>query len=139
MLQAAAIVDGFDRLGTYGKEAGKFVFRLDYNNDGDFSDPGETTIQTSLQINGMPIAGLGPHAFNVWTGALTGSNVGVFDGTTWYLDTNGNNIIQTAAAGDRVLKGNLRGLPFTGDFDGDGFDRSGRIPVRSVQLRSDHT
>ncbi|MFT3882126.1 MAG: hypothetical protein QM703_21040 [Gemmatales bacterium] len=114
-------VDGFDRLGTYGKQGTRFVFRLDFNNDGDFNDPGETTIQTSLQINGLPISGnWGPSAVNLLTGRLTGSNVGVFDGTTWYLDTNGNNIIETAAAGDRVLKGNMKGLPFTGDFDGDG-------------------
>ncbi|HQR07911.1 MAG TPA: M36 family metallopeptidase [Gemmatales bacterium] len=114
-------VDGFDRLGTYGKQGTRYVFRLDFNNDGDFNDPGETTIQTSLQINGLPIAGnWGPSAVNLVNGLLTGSNVGVFDGTTWYLDANGNNIIETAAAGDRVLKGNMKGLPFTGDFDGDG-------------------
>lgn len=114
-------VDGFDRLGTYGKEGTKYVFRLDFNNDADFTDPGEKIVQTALQINGMPIAGnWGPGATNLATCLNTGSNVGVFTGTTWYLDTNGNNIIESAAAGDRVLVGNMRGLPFTGDFDNDG-------------------
>lgn len=102
-------VNGFDRLGTYGLENKKYVFRLDFNDDGDFNDPGERIVNIT-QVNGMPISGN-------WTFAHAGSEVGVFTGTKWYLDTDGNNMINP---GDAVLTGNMRGLPITGDFDGDG-------------------
>lgn len=106
----AVAVNGFDRLGTYGREGGVYGFRLDFNDDGDFNDPGEF-IPSVLQINGMPIAG---HFSDV----KAGDEVGLFTGTRWYLDTNGNNMID---GGDTILTGNMRGLPITGDFDGDGF------------------
>lgn len=113
-------VDGYDRLGTYGKEGTKYVFRRDLNNDGDFNDPFEKTIQTSLQINGLPVAGNwgDVQVPNAVTGLNTGESVGLFDGTKWYLDRNADNIIQPS---DIVLTTNMRGLPFTGDFNGDGY------------------
>lgn len=110
---ASMSVNGFDRLGTYGLENKKYVFRLDFNDDGDFNDPGETII-SGLQINGMPVAGN-------W-GAKAGDSVGLFTGTKWYLDTDGNNSIN---AGDTVLTGSMRGLPIAGDFDGDGLSDLG--------------
>jgi hypothetical protein len=107
---SALAVNGFDRLGTYGKENGLYGFRLDFNDDGDFNDPGEF-IPTIWQINGLPIAG---H----FSDAKAGDEVGVFTGTTWYLNTSGTNVL--GSPGDTVLHGNMRGLPITGDFDGDG-------------------
>jgi hypothetical protein len=107
----AFAVNGFDRLGSYGKEAGLYGFRLDFNDDGDFNDPGEF-IPSGLQLNGMPIAG---HFSDV----KAGDQVGLFTGTKWYFDTNGNNMID--AFDNPPLIGNMRGLPIAGDFDGDGF------------------
>lgn len=110
----AGAVSGFDRLGTYGLEGKKYYFRLDFNDDGDFSDPGEK-IQSGLQINGMPIAGN-------WNADKVGDEVGLFTGTAWYLDTDGDNSI---TANDTKLVGKMRGLPIAGDFDGDGQDDLG--------------
>ncbi len=97
--------DGFDRIGAYGLVNGAFRWLLDFNNDGiaDYS------ANSLFQINGLPFAG-------EFTGH-TGDEIGLFDGTTWYIDvTDDNNI----GPGDVVFTGNMRGLPITGDFDGDG-------------------
>lgn len=98
--------DGFDRLGAYGQVNSQFRWLLDFDNDGrpDYS------VVSGLQINGVPISG----NFNP---AHPGDEIGLFDGTKWYFDTNGNNNID---AGDLVITGTMTGLPVTGDFDGDG-------------------
>ena len=44
--------------------------------------------------------------------------IGAYDGSNWYLDVDGNNQID---AGEQFAT-NLRGTPFVGDFNGDGFD-----------------
>ncbi|MEX0713059.1 MAG: DUF4214 domain-containing protein [Pirellulales bacterium] len=109
---AGGIADGFDKLGAYGFVAGKWRFLLDFDND---SIP-ELNIVSTLQIDGLPIAGN-------FSAAHSGDEIGIFDGKTWYLDTNGNNDIDF---GDLVIAGgNMRGLPIVGDFDGDGRDDLG--------------
>jgi len=100
------LLPGFDKIGAYGKVGGVFRFLLDFNGDG----IPDANIRPTRQINGIPIAG----DFNK---ARPGDEIGIFDGTRWYLDTNGNNDIDR---GDRVIVGNLRGIPIVGDFDGDG-------------------
>ena len=109
----AVTSSGFDKLGTYGAfppVGGTYRFLLDTNDDG----VGDTTGNTVFQVNGIPVAG----NFN---NAHPGDEIGLFDGTTWYLDTNGNNNLD---AGEQ-LNTNQRGLPIVGDFDGDGNDDLG--------------
>jgi Ca2+-binding RTX toxin-like protein len=105
----AAAASGYDKLGAYGKFAGKYSFILDTNDDGvgDFS----SLMPASYQVNGMPVAG----DFNA---AHPGDEIGLFDGSFWYLDTNGNNQIDL---GERFAS-NFNGLPVVGDFNGDGND-----------------
>jgi Ca2+-binding RTX toxin-like protein len=105
--------DGFDRLGLYGREGGVARFQLDFDNDGvvDF----ESTLAIDEPSAGAPIAG----NFDDTKG---GDEIGLFNANTgtWYLDTNGDNILGNA--GDTTLTGDLRGAPIVGDFDGDGED-----------------
>ncbi|MDX1926571.1 MAG: dockerin type I domain-containing protein [Pirellulaceae bacterium] len=105
----AVAASGYDKLGAYGKFAGKYSFILDTNDDGvgDFS----SLMPAAYQVNGMPVAG----DFNA---AHPGDEIGLFDGSFWYLDTNGNNQIDL---GERFAS-NFNGLPVVGDFNGDGND-----------------
>lgn len=110
--------DGFDKLATYVEMAGQFYFLVDVDHDGIAdNDPDQLPALgaglTMRNINGLPVAGrFDASDFN-------GDEVGVFDGTTWYFDTNHNFIIDS---GDVSLVSSLRGVPLVGDFDGDGFD-----------------
>jgi hypothetical protein len=93
--------------------AGGFRWLIDTNHDG-IIDPDEgdhATIQPNgFQINGLPVAGdFDGNEFN-------GDEIGLFDGTRWYFDTNKNWIID---GGDLVLSTSLRGSPIVGDFNGD--------------------
>ena len=105
----AAVASGYDKLGAYGKFAGNYSFVLDTNDDGvaDFS----SLMPGAYQVNGLPVAG----NFNA---AHPGDEIGLFDGSFWYLDTNGNNQIDL---GERFAS-NFNGLPIVGDFDGNGTD-----------------
>ncbi len=114
----AATADGFDRFGAYGYDVtlGMYRFLLDFDNDGvpdplaAASDP-DPAIISGVQVNAIPVAG----DFNL---AKAGDEIGIFDGTTWYLDTSGNNNVEPAEAIPTIM----RGLPIVGDFDGDGRD-----------------
>ncbi|HAB11838.1 MAG TPA: hypothetical protein DCE47_09125, partial [Planctomycetaceae bacterium] len=99
--------DGFDRLGTYGKAGGLYRWQLDLDNDGAIG-AGDLDQFSSVQVNGLPVAG----DFD----GVAGDEIGLFDGTTWYLDTTGDLILETTLASD------FSGLPIVGDFDGDGND-----------------
>ena len=105
----AVVASGYDKLGSYGKFAGTYSFVLDTNDDGvaDFS----SLMPAAYQVNGIPVAG----NFNA---AHPGDEIGLFDGSFWYLDTNGNNQIDL---GERIAS-NFNGLPIVGDFDGNGTD-----------------
>ncbi len=105
----AVVASGYDKLGAYGKFAGNYSFVLDTNDDGvaDFS----SLMPGAYQVNGIPVAG----NFNA---AHPGDEIGLFDGSFWYLDTNGNNQIDL---GERFAS-NFNGLPIVGDFDGNGSD-----------------
>lgn len=107
----ATQASGFAKLGAYGVSGGSYRFLLDFNHDGvlDFSSI------SAFQINAWPIAGN-------FSAAHPGDEIGLFDGTRWYLDTNGNNVLELT---DTVIVGTLRGLPFVGDFNGDGQDDFG--------------
>ncbi|MBN2217139.1 MAG: hypothetical protein JW719_07165 [Pirellulales bacterium] len=100
-----AVADGFDKLAVYGRVGGVFRWLIDFDNDGvpDLNQP-------EAHINGLPVAGN-------FDGDLTnGDEVGLFTGTTWWLDTNHDFHVETA------ITTAITGYPIVGDFDGDGLD-----------------
>ncbi|MCO6458749.1 MAG: hypothetical protein J5I93_25865 [Pirellulaceae bacterium] len=107
----ATSASGFDKLGAYGYVGGQYRFLLDFDHDGvpDFSSV------SHWQVNGIPVAG-------DFAPSHPGDEIGLFDGTRWYLDTNGNNILDPA---DQVINSSIQGLPIVGDFDGNGTDDLG--------------
>ena len=107
----ALVADGFDKLAAYGFVNGQWRWIYDFNHDGVV----DLTLVNPLPIQGYPVAG----NFNP---LIPGDQIGLFTGTHWYLDTNGNFVID---AGDTVLAGDMRGFPIVGDFDGDGLDDLG--------------
>ena len=110
--------DGFDKLAAYGYDAtpGAFRWLIDTNNDG-IIDPAagdHATIQPAgYQINALPIAG------DFDGDPDNGDEIGLFDGTKWYFDTNHNYVID---GGDLVRTTSLRGSPIVGDFNGDAIE-----------------
>lgn len=109
--------DGFDKLATYAEVDGKWRFFVDVDSDGvPDNEPGifpALGAVTELSIAGIPVAGRFDDV------DANGDEVGLFDGTRWYFDTNHNLVLDD---GDLVLASALRGQPIVGDFDGDGFD-----------------
>jgi hypothetical protein len=98
--------NGYDKLGAYGKVGGQYRFLLDLTGDG---QPDLMVVPT-LQINGLPVAGdFAPNH--------PGQEIGLLGSNTWYLDTNGNNNLDS---GDLTVTNGVVGLPIVGDFDGDG-------------------
>jgi hypothetical protein len=112
--------DGFHKLAAYGRYGGTNRWLIDTDNNG----VPNLNLPDGLSIDGLPLAG------RFWDGVVrngididpNSDQVGVKKGTTWYLDTNANLIID---AGDVVLAGNMPGMPIVGDFDGDGIDDLG--------------
>jgi hypothetical protein len=103
----AAAADGFDKLAAYGRVNGQWRWQIDTDNDG---VPNIEVVDPSA-INGFPVAGnFGPNA---------GDEVGVFTGSTWYLDTD-HDFQVNDPGGSRVVQWPVIGYGFTGDFDGDG-------------------
>ena len=126
---AAVTADGFDRLGAYGLLNGTYRWLLDFDNDGvaDNSpvwDPGAGTASL-LQEYGTPIAG-------DFDPSHPGDEIGLFTGTTWYFDTDGDNNLGSS---DRHITGNMQGQPIVGDFDGDGLDDLGTHLATSTANR----
>ena len=128
------VADGFDKLAAYGFFNGNFRWLIDTNNDGRITI-GTDFITTQLPVAGFNVNGL-PIAANVVNpGSKTSPDeIGLFDGNRFYFDTNQNHVID---GGDFSLSTQLRGRPITGDFDGDGFRRSGHLAGRSLLLRLD--
>jgi hypothetical protein len=104
----ATAVSGYDRLGSYAFANGAYRFLLDFTNDG----VPDAYIIPTFQVNGLPVAG-------DFAPGHPGDEIGIFAGTAWNLDTNGDNNL---GPGDTILTGNMRGFPIVGDFDGDGRD-----------------
>ncbi len=107
---------GFDKLGAYGRFNGDYQFFLDTDDDG----IGDLVPSMAFQINAIPVAGnfSGPAGNAVPAGERPRDEIGAYDGQNWYLDVNGDNQI----AGNEKFPTTLRGVPFVGDFNGDGFD-----------------
>ncbi len=66
-----------------------------------------------MKFNGSGIAFAGNFDGN----AANGDEIGLFDDTHFFLDTNHNFVIDS---GDTVITTALRGFPIVGDFNGDG-------------------
>jgi hypothetical protein len=107
---------GFDELAAYGYDPilGSFRWLIDTNSDG-VIDPSAgdfaTTQPAGYQINGEPVAA------NFDGTSADGDQIGLFNGTTWYLDTANHHLIDSSAT---VVQSQLRGAPVVGDFNGDG-------------------
>ncbi len=109
------IANGFDKLGAYGFVNGQWRWLIDMNGDNVVrASDGDIDLVQPIAIDGWPIAG------NFDGNFFNGDEVGLFDGTTWYFDVNGDDVIDEFdfAMGGK-LTGNLRGIPLVGDFDGD--------------------
>ncbi|MBI2823592.1 MAG: pre-peptidase C-terminal domain-containing protein [Planctomycetia bacterium] len=106
---AGGVADGFDKLAAYGKVNGQFRFLVNTDNTG---VPSFSVVDPAA-VNGVPFAG----RFD--NDDANGDEVGLFDGTKFYFDTNHDYKV------DLTLASNLRGYPIAGDFDGDGFDDLG--------------
>ncbi len=111
-INEAGTPNGFSKLAAYGKDSnGNYRWMF-------LDDTGSviTTIIQPANTNGKPFNAL-PVAGNFDGNAANGDEVGLFDGTNWYFDTNHNGFID---AGDFHFSGAIKGYPIVGDFDGDG-------------------
>jgi hypothetical protein len=106
-------VSGFDELGAYGFVNGQWRWLLNLVPSQGTTNP--TTFSEPYSIDGLPVAG-----YFAGNKAL-GMQVGLFDGTTWWLDVlNHHTIDQADVAAGGKLTGDMKGVPIVGDFDGDG-------------------
>jgi hypothetical protein len=107
--------DGFDKLAVYGSvgagASGPWRFLVDTDNNGVpnvNADQSGSGFSNAL-LNGLPVAGN-------FAAGNSGDEVGIFNGTSWLLDTDGDYVLDTQ------IVSALRGYPIVGDFDGDGSD-----------------
>jgi subtilisin-like proprotein convertase family protein len=125
----SGLADGYDKLAAYGFIDGHFRWLLDTDHNGAI-DPAQGdffVIQPSVpgfNLSALPIAGN-------WDPAHPGDEIGLFDGTRFLLDTNGDNVLD---ASDDLIFSELRGSPIAGDFDGDGLDDLGTWHVDVFQF-----
>ena len=108
----AASASGFDKLGVFGVDPFigqyRFLLDLDHNGVADFS-----SVVRGLTTSGLPVSG-------DFAPAHPGDEIGLFMGDRWYLDTNGDNVINLAV--DTTIITSMRGIPAVGDVNGDGRD-----------------
>ncbi len=108
----AVTASGFDKLGAFGYDpfAGTYRFLLDFDHNGvpDLYSP-----VIGLTTSALPVAG-------DFDPGHPGDEIGLFAGDRWYLDTNGDNIINVNV--DTTILTGMRGLPAVGDVNGDGVD-----------------
>jgi hypothetical protein len=109
--QAAQSSSGFDKLGAFGWDpfVQKYRFLLDFNHNGvpDFQS------FANVSSSAMPVAG-------DFAPAHPGDEIGLFAGNIWYLDTNGDNVLDVFV--DQAIPTAMRGIPAVGDVNGDGVD-----------------
>jgi hypothetical protein len=111
--EGGLIDDGFDKLAAYGRVSTNiFRWLIDTDNDG-VADI-EVAEPAGLGINGLPVAG------NFALG-VAGDEVGVFTGSRWHLDTDGDFSV-VDAGGSVAINWAFAGHGIVGDFDGDGLD-----------------
>ena len=103
--------DGFDKLAAYGRVGSSYRWLVDTDNDG----VPNVVVSDPANINGLPVAGEFDGDPN------NGDEVGVFTGTTWWLDTDHDFNVDTAVPALPATS-DLTGYPVVGDFNGDGAD-----------------
>jgi len=106
----ALINDRFDRLGAYGLVGSEYRWLVDTDNNG----VADLRVVDPARINGFPVAG------NFDGNLANGDEVGLFTGTTWWLDRVGHDYKV-----DTSYPSSVKGYPIVGDFDGDGMDDLG--------------
>ncbi|MGI9458041.1 MAG: hypothetical protein ACR2NU_15860 [Aeoliella sp.] len=110
-----AAANGFDKLAAYGIVGSQYRWLLDFTDDGVpdnvFTEPASFTSSGA----GTPVAG------NFDGNAANGDEIGWFNGDQWRFDTDRNFLVNNNPA----LTTPIFGLPFVGDFDGDGNDDVG--------------
>ena len=121
-LSSSAIADGFDKLAAYGKVGGQARWMVDTDNDG---VPNIVKVDPA-NIIGHPFAGNFDLAYP--NNVENGDEVGLFDGITWWLDTDHNFNVDTAIR----FPGMTLGFPIVGDFDGNGFDDLGTFQPADI-------
>lgn len=100
---------GFDKIGAYGLFNGSYSFLLDTDDDG----VGDVAQATGVaQVNGAAVGG------NFNGNAADGDEVAVFDGSKWYV----YDIVGTGMVLIDTITTSYNGIPFAGDFNGDGND-----------------
>ena len=97
----------YDHLAAYGFDTSinAFRFLIDTNHDLAYTPGVDAMIVANPQVNGIAVTG----NFD----GQPGDELGIFDGTIWYLDTTGDNSFDT------TLSSIIFGYPIVGDFDGD--------------------
>jgi hypothetical protein len=109
------VADGFDKLAAYGRMGGGFRWLIDFTNDGvpdaTFAEP------AGFAGVGIPIAG------DFDNNPANGDEIGLFTGRAWLLDTDHD----FSLADQTPLSTAITGLPFVGDFDGDGVEDLGTL------------
>jgi hypothetical protein len=99
--------DGFDKIAAYGEINGAWRWLIDTNSNG----MPDLNVIDPRGIAGLPVAG------NFDGNAANGDEVGVYNGSEWWLDTDHDFKVDTRRPA--FVQG---GIPLVGDFDGDGLD-----------------
>ncbi|MEM6779013.1 MAG: Ig-like domain-containing protein [Planctomycetota bacterium] len=105
--QGPGASSGFDKLGAYGFFNGNYSFLIDTDDDGVGNVA--SVMPPQYQVNGIPVAG------DFDGDPTNGDEIGLFDGSNWYFDTDGSNAIEFG----EILPANYNGIPIVGEFDGD--------------------
>jgi hypothetical protein len=115
VIGAGGMASGFDGLASFGRAGGVSRWQIDTTGDG---VPDIVTAEPAgFNPSGHPVAG------NFDGNAANGDEVGLFTGTRWFFDTNHDFLLDTSIATG------ISGLPFVGDFNGDGTDDLGTYSI----------
>ena len=125
--------DGFDKLAAFGFINGGFRWIIDTNNDGVVDVSMGDFFVEQPNVGGFNLSAL-PFAGD-FDRNHPGDEIGLFDGTKFLIDTNGNNLLESS---DLLIHSPLRGAPIAGDFDGDGLEdlATWRVDRFSFDLRA---
>ncbi len=101
--------NGFSKLAAYGRVGTQYRWLFTDDTGTVVNSPIETsTFGPPGSLNALPVAG------NFSDVKALGDQVGLFDGSNWYLDVNNDGVLDT------VVPSKITGYPIVGDFDGDG-------------------
>ena len=117
----AAYATGFDTIAAYGRVIGnEYRWLIDIDGNGAINPTTEVFLEPA-GINGYPVAG------NFDGNPLNGDEVGLFDGRTWYFDTDHDFNVDTS-----FVAIDYSGFPIAGDFDGDSQEKNGVVLINTL-------